>query len=149
MVVEAVPKFERFFRVAAEVDVDKDDLRRHRDFVAHKLADLLVIGQVAAKANSRDVIEFWDLPVTKGLQERIHEFEKLDSEIELEPILERMATWPQLDLTLSDETRDRLPGLAGGISLALARSFRILDPNVRNPQTAQWERAFRLFDLLL
>jgi hypothetical protein len=149
MVVEAVPKFERFFRVAAEVDVDKDDLRRHRDFVAHKLADLLVIGQVAAKANTRDVIEFWDLPVTKGLQERMHEFEKLDSEIELEPILQRLATWPQLDLTLSDETLDRLPTLVGGISLALARCFRIVDPNVRNPQTAQWERAFRLFDLLL
>jgi hypothetical protein len=149
MAVEAVPKFERFFRAAAELDVDKDDLRRHRDFVAHKLADLLVIGQVGAKANDRDVIEFWDLPITKGLQERMHEFEKLDGEIELEPILERMATWPQLDLTLSEETLDRLPTLVGGISVALARSFRIVDPNVRNPQTAQWERAFRLFDLLL
>ena len=149
MAVEAVSKFERFFRVAAELDVDKDDLKRHRDFVTRKLADLLLIGQVAAKANLRDVIEFWDLPITKGLQERIHEFEKLDEEIELEPILERLATWPQLDLTLSEETVDRLPILVGGISLALARSFRIIDPKTKNPQTAQWERAFQLFNLLL
>jgi hypothetical protein len=50
---------------------------------------------------------------------------------------------------LSDETQQRLPLLVGGLSVALARTFKIIDPNVRNPQTAQWERAFRLFDLLL
>jgi hypothetical protein len=26
---------------------------------------------------------------------------------------------------------------------------RILDPEVKNPQTQRWERAFRVFDLLL
>ena len=39
--------------------------------------------------------------------------------------------------------------VAGGLSVALARSFPLIDPNVRNPQTWQWERAFQLFDLLL
>jgi hypothetical protein len=144
-----IPTFERFFRVAAALDVDKNDLKRYNDFVTEKLSDLLIIGQVAARANLRDVIEFWDLPVTKGLQECIHAFERLDAEVELSPILERVATWPQLDLTLSEETQDRLPALVGGLSVALARSFRILDPKVKNPQTAQWERAFELFDLLL
>jgi hypothetical protein len=31
----------------------------------------------------------------------------------------------------------------------LAQAFTIVDPNVKNPQTAQWERVFRLFNLLL
>jgi hypothetical protein len=149
MGVMGVPKFERFFRVAGDLDVDKDDLKRFNDFVTEKLADLLIMGQASASANGRDVIEFWDLPLTKGLQESMHQFRRLDEEIELAPILELLTTWPQLDRDLSDETRERLPELVGGISVALARTFKLIDPNVRNPQTAQWERAFRIFDLLL
>jgi uncharacterized protein DUF1931 len=52
-------------------------------------------------------------------------------------------------VTLSEETQERLPGIAGDVSVALARAFRIIDPDVRNPGTQRWERAFRLFDLLL
>jgi uncharacterized membrane protein HdeD (DUF308 family) len=37
MPLMAVPKFERFFRAASEVDVDKDDLKRYIDFVHQKL----------------------------------------------------------------------------------------------------------------
>ena len=44
MVVVAVSKFERFFRSVAGLDVDKDDLKRHGDFVNRKLVDLLVRG---------------------------------------------------------------------------------------------------------
>jgi hypothetical protein len=44
---------------------------------------------------------------------------------------------------------DLLPEVAGGLSLALGQSFRVIDPNVRNPATAQWKRAMRVFDLLL
>ena len=42
-----------------------------------------------------------------------------------------------------------LPEVAGGLSLALGQAFRLTDPNVRSPATAHWERAFRIFDLLL
>lgn len=111
--------------------------------------DLLIIGQAKAKANGRDVIEPHDLPVTKGLQECIQRFRKLDQEIGLEPILEDLAARPQLDLALSEETQEDLAEVAGGIGLALASIFPIIDPNMRNPQTAQWERVFRIFDLLL
>jgi hypothetical protein len=83
-----VSKFERFFRVAGGLDVDKTDLKRCSDFVHRKVYDLLLMSQAAAKFNLRDVIEFWDLPITKGLQESIHGFTKLDEQIELEPILE-------------------------------------------------------------
>ena len=50
--------------------------------------DLLIRGKAVAKANRRDIIEPFDLPITKGLQERIHEFKDIDEEIELKPILD-------------------------------------------------------------
>jgi Domain of unknown function (DUF1931) len=149
MPVMAVNKFERFFRVAAGLDVDKDDIKRHGDFVSGKLYDLLLIGQATAKANDRDIIQPSDLPITKGLQESIHQFRKLDEEIDLKPILAQLATWPPLDVTMSDKTESRLPDVVGGLSLALARTFKIIDPEVKNPQTEHWERAFSVFNLLL
>jgi hypothetical protein len=33
--------------------------------------------------------------------------------------------------------------------VALARSFKIIDTKLVNPQSVHWERAYRLFDLLL
>ncbi|WP_455753629.1 DUF1931 family protein [Streptomyces hirsutus] len=87
-------KFERFFRAAAGLDVDKNDLKRYGDFVDAKLYDLLVVGQASAKVNDRDTVEPWDLPITKGLQESVHGFRRLDEEVELKPILEQLAAHP-------------------------------------------------------
>jgi hypothetical protein len=42
-----------------------------------------------------------------------------------------------------------LPDLAGALSVALARTFRIIDPEVKNPATEHWDCTFELFDLLL
>jgi hypothetical protein len=149
MPVMAVARFERFFRSAADLDVDKDDLKRYGDFVSKKIYDLLIVGMAAAEANGRDVMLPRDLPITKGLQQSIHEFRKLDEELELKPILEQLATYPPLGVSLSDETTARLPELVGGLSLALARTFKVIDPTVPNPSSEHWERAFRVFDLLL
>jgi hypothetical protein len=144
-----VPKFERFFREAASLDVDKDDIKRYSDFVNEEIYDLLIIGQATAKANDRDVIERFDLPITKGLQESIHEFRRMDQEIELEPILEALAARPQLDATLSDDTTSQLGQIAGGVSVALARAFKLIDTRLENPSSEHWERAFQLFELLM
>jgi hypothetical protein len=147
--VMAVPRFQRFFRAAAGIDVDKSDLKRYSDFVFEQIYDMLIRAQANARANIRDVIEPWDLPITAGLQERIHEFERLDEEIEVEPFIERLAARPPLDVTLGEEAQDQLPYVAGGLSVALARSFMIIDPLLENPSTEHWERAFHLFDLLM
>jgi hypothetical protein len=147
--VMGVPRFERFFREAASLDVDKDDIKRYSDFVNEEIYDLLLIGQATAKANSRDVIERWDLPITKGLQESIHNFRKMDQDIELEPILDELAARPQLDVTLSEETTADLPRIAGGVSVALARAFKLLDTRLENPSSEHWDRAFQLFRLLM
>ena len=149
MAVLGFMKFERLFRAAGSVDVDRDDIRRYLDFVNDTLYDLLIIGRNTAKANARDIIEPQDLPVTKGLQESTHAFEKLDEEIELRPILDEVAARPPLDITLSDETAERLPLLFGGISVALARTFRLIDAELKAVHTEEWERAFAVFRLLV
>ena len=149
MSLMGIAKFERFFRLAASLDVDKADLKRYSDFVNGKIYDLLLRGQAAAKANDRVTIEPFDLPITKGLQERIHEFRRLDEQIELKPILDHLAALPPLDLAYSEETTARFSEIAGGISVALAHTFKIIDPELKNPQTEHWQRAQHIFDLLL
>lgn len=144
-----VSNFKRFFRAAASLDVDKDDLRRYEDFVNRKVRDLLLISRAAARANGRDVIEPWDLPITKGLQETIHDFRGMDEAAEVRPMLEEIVAIPPQELAYSEETEGRLPEIAGGLSLALARAFKIIEPRLKNPQTEHWERAYRVFDLLL
>jgi hypothetical protein len=141
-----IATFERFFRNAASLDIDKEDLRRIDEFINTKIHDLLVIGVARAKAHNSPVILPMDLPVTKGLQQNIHEFRKLDTQIALEPILERMAKFPYLELEYAEDTERELPWIAGGIAVALAHVFRILDPELRNPMTEHWARAFRIFD---
>jgi hypothetical protein len=149
MPVVAVDRFERFFRAAASLDVDKSDLKRYGQFVDEKVYDLLLIAQAKAKANGRDVIAAHDVPVTKGLQECIHEFRKLDEEIELRPILDTLTARPPLDLALGEDAERRLPDIVGGLSVALAQTFKIMDPDLKNPQTVHWERALRTFNVLL
>ena len=149
MPVFGVAKFERFFRLAAELDVDKDDLKRFSDFVEHKLYDLLLIGQARAKANGRDIIETWDLPITKGLQERMREFARMDEAAELRTWLQGSLRRPPDEVTFGEDTEDTLVEVFGGISVALARSFRLLDEQVKNPTAAHWDRAFEMFRLLV
>jgi histone H3/H4 len=149
MVVMGVASFERLFREAADLDVDKADLKRYETFVREKIADMLTIAEARATADGRDLVESRDLPITKGLQESIHRFRKLDVSAEVRPMLEEIATRPQLDLAVAADVDDELPEVAGGLSLALGQTFRLIDPDSHNPATEHWERAFRIFDLLL
>jgi hypothetical protein len=147
--VKGIPKLERLFRLAAQLDVDKSDLQRYSDFVNRKIYDLLLRGQAAATANGRDIIQPHDLPITKGVQECVHEFKRLNAEIELQSVLEYLASRPPLDLAYSDETEAELPRIFGGLSVGLARTFKILDPDLKNPQTRHWDQVMRIFNLLL
>jgi Domain of unknown function (DUF1931) len=147
--VMGVAKFERFFRITAGLDVDKEDLKRYTDFINQKVYDLLIRGQAAAKANGRDIVQPFDLPITKGLQESIQEFRFIDEQIELNSILDLLAARPPLDLAYSYETEARLPYIVGGLSVALARTFKIIDPHLKNPRAEDWERCCHIFNLLL
>jgi hypothetical protein len=149
MPVMAASNFERFFHEAAGLDVDKNDVRRYSDFVNGKTRDLLVVAEANARANGRDIVEPRDLPITHGLQRTMHEFRRLDEQHRFTEMLRELVLIPPLDLSLSAETETRLPEFVGGVSVALARTFTILDPKVHNPASDEWERAIRIFELLL
>jgi hypothetical protein len=112
----SVAKFERFFRIAAGLDVDKQDLKRYSDFINQKVYDLPVRAEDTARANGRGIIEPFDLPITKGLEQSIHEFEMTDEEIELRPILDQLTARPPLSLAYSENAEGRLPVFAGGFT---------------------------------
>ena len=144
-----IPQVQQFFRAAGGVDVDKDDVKRYREFVDEKVDDIAVAGRDAATWNGRDVIAPQDLPITKGLQERIREFARMDEAADLRTWLRGSLRRPPEHVTFGAETEDVLVELFGGISVALARSFRLLDEQVKNPTTEHWDRAFALFRLLV
>jgi hypothetical protein len=147
--VMSVGKFERFFRMAGGLEIDKQDLKRYSDFVNHKVYDLLLRAQAAAKANGRDIVQPFDLPITKGLQENIHAFTRINEELELQPTLDQLTARPPLDLAYGDETEAKLPEVVGGLSLALVHAFKIIDPDLKNPGSEHWQRCFKIFDLLV
>ena len=144
----SVVRFERFFRVAAGIDVDKQDLKRYSDFVNQKIYDLLICGEETARANRHAAILPFDLPITKGLRASIREFELLDEEIGFAPILDHLAARPPLGLRCGEATEALLPAMAGGFSIAIARVFKIIDPDLKSPRTEHWQRAFGIFEIL-
>jgi len=121
--IMGVAEFERLFRLAASLDVDKDDLKRLSDFVRDTLHDLLLMGERTAKANGRDV--------------------------KLEPILDQLVHLSRLHLGFSEELQALIPKLAGALTMAVARTMKALDPGLKNPQTEHWERTAAIFKLLL
>lgn len=112
-----VSKFERLFREAAGLDVDKNDLARLNDFVRQKVYDLLLAAQATAKDNQRDVIQLHDLPLTLGFKESMRAFDGLDTALELQPILDQLVALPPLDLSFLRALRgahpQRLPPATG------------------------------------
>ncbi len=147
--IMAVSEFERLFREAASLDVDKNDLKRLSNFLGKKIYDLLVVAERNAKYNGRDVIFEPDVPVTKGLQETVREFESMDVALKLEPVLDHLAGLPPLDLEVSEDVRKLLPKLAGALVVAAARVLKALEPGLKNPQTEHWERLETVFDQLI
>jgi hypothetical protein len=144
-----IHRLEKLFRRTGDLDLDKSDLGRLENFVRRKIEDLVVRGEANAKANNRDVIQPWDLPITKGLQETMHRFRQINAELQLSEYLGGLAGLPPSDLAIGDETQARFSEIAGGLCLALAETFRIIDQKLKNPTTREWEQAYRLFDLLL
>jgi hypothetical protein len=50
---------------------------------------------------------------------------------------------------LADDTQAWLPLLFGGIGVALARTFALIDAELKAVHTRDWERTFELFRLLI
>jgi hypothetical protein len=60
----------------------------------------------------------------------------IDEDVELQPILDQLAARPPLALSLGEDTEARLPAIVGGLSVALARTFRIVEPGLKTPDRA-------------
>lgn len=141
--------FERLFRAAAGVKLDKNDVRRFREFIDERIDAIAVAGRNIATSNGRDVITPHDLPITKGLQERMREFDKFEQAEDIYQLLRLEVRKPPQDVTFADDTEELLPQLFGGLAIALAQSFTLIDPALKNPRTEHWERAFKLFRLVM
>ncbi len=148
MAVVGFHHLEELFRRGAGLDIKKGHAKDITDIVEQKLYDLLLMGQKAAKYNGRDVIWKYDLPITKGLEETINEFKKLEQELELKDILDRLATHPPL-LELEVELEKSLPEIVGGLTLVLARIMKKLDEENRAVTHELIERAKGVMDLTL
>lgn len=144
-----IPIFERFFRSVGGVDIDRDDIRRFGEFVDEQVDAIAIAGRNCAKWNGRDIIAPQDLPITRGLQERMREFDKVEEAAEIRELLARQLRVPPADVTFDDETERLLPEVFGGLSVALAKSFHVIDRKLTNPATEHWERAFALLRLVL
>ena len=147
--VMGVAQFEKLFRHAASLDIDKSDIKRLEDFINNELHSLLLMAQRLAKMNGRDVITEADVPLTKGLQESIHEFLQLNEEVPVAGILEKLAKLPPLDLAVGKDVEEMLPELVGGMVISLAKVFRVIDPTMKNPQTEHWEKVERIYEILV
>jgi len=139
---------QRFFRAVGNVDIDKADVGRFRTFVDERVDDIAIAGRNTARWNGRDVIAPQDLPITRGLQEQMRDFDKVDEAADIRELLRGTLRRPPDDVTFGEETEAVLTEVFGGLSVALARSFRLLDEHVTNPTTEHWDRAFGLFRLL-
>ena len=120
------------------------DTRRVREFAARNRLPYRWLDLEADPSAEAVAAQFGVTP-----QESVHAFERLEEEIELRPILEELAARPPLDATLADDTQARLPLLFGGTSVALARTFKLIDPQRNAVHTMEWERTFELFRLLI
>lgn len=147
--VMGIHQFEKLFREAASLDLDKSDIKRLDDFINERLHDLLLMAQRIASMNGRDVITEADVPITKGLQENIHAFRKLDEELSVKTILDRLTALPPLNLTIGADVEAMLPDLAGAMTISLAKVFKVLDPHAKNPSTELWDRAEQIYTILL
>jgi hypothetical protein len=142
-------RLKEFLRRSAGVDIDKSDTKRLADLISGKLYDLLLIGVRNASYNDRDVIMEPDLPLTKGFLERMQDFRRYDEQIGLKEILEQLATYPPLERALSAEVEQMLPEIAGTLAMLAGETMKVIDPDVKQPDSATWERVFTLMDVLL
>ena len=143
-----IPVFERFFRSVASIKIDGNDVRRFREFVDEQIDEIVIAGRNSAKWNGRDVIVAQDLPITKGVQERMREFGKVEEAEEIRELLGQVVRQPPGDVAFAEDASRLLPELFGGLSIALARLFRVVDPTLSNPSTEHWNRVFTIFRLV-
>jgi hypothetical protein len=149
MAVVGFTKLETLFRKAAGLDIHKGHAKDITDIVEQKLVDLLIAGERNANMNGRDVIWEADLPITKGLQETIIEFRKLEEEIDLKDVINMLTTFPPLKYPYSAELEEKLPEVTGALIVVMARIMQEVDDNDRALDHKTIEKTKKIMDLTL
>lgn len=73
----------------------------------------------------------------------------MDENIDIQSILEQQAKLPPLKLGYSATLQAKIPELVGGITVSLAKAFRALDKDMKNPSPFEWEKAEAIYNILL
>jgi len=149
MAIVGFTKLEALFRKAASLDIHKGHAKEITDILEKKFHDLLLAAERNANINGRDVIWESDVPITKGLQETIIEFKKLDEELNLDDILNFLASLPPLKYPLSAELEAKLVEIVGALLVVIARVIKEVDPENRAVNHEVIERASKILDLTL
>ena len=149
MAVVGFTKLEALFRKAASLDIHKGHAKEITDIVEKKLHDLLLAAERNANMNGRDVIWESDLPITKGLQETIIAFKKLEEELSIDDILAFLASVPPLKYPLSAQLEAKLPEITGALLVVLAKVIKAVDDEARAVNHEAIEKASQILDLTL
>ncbi len=149
MAVVGFTKLEALFRKAASLDIKKGHAKEITDIVEKKLVDLLIAGERNTNMNGRDVIMESDLPITKGLQETIIAFKKLEEDIDLKDVLDTLTTFPPLKYPYAADLEAKLPEITGALLVVMAKIMKEIDGNDRALDHETIEKTQTIMDLTL
>ena len=141
-------KLDAVFRKAAGIDLDKSKADKVIDIIEKKFHDLLLVAVEKAGYNGRDVIMEADMPLTKGFEESIREFKKLEEEVDIQDVLAFLEKIPPLKYPISAELEAKLPEYIGALMLIIARVLKEVGAE-RRPSTEDINRCERILDLTL
>jgi len=151
--VVGLPRLQALYRRFVGLDLDKGRASEVLEVAEKKLGDLFEVAAERARAEGREVVEWRDLPITKGLAATMERYERereklQDPRLDLGPILEFLSR-PLGGLEVSEEVREKLPSLAATMLLLVGYVVKLVDPGARKPSKQDIERAARILDLTL
>ena len=142
-------KLEAIFRKAAGLDLDHSKAKNITDIAEQKLYDLLLIAERNANLNGREVIWEADVPLTKGFLESMQRFKKLEEEIQVQDVLNFLATMPPLKYPLEIELENKLPEIVGALLFIIANLIKEISPGTRKPSEEDIEKARQVLNLTM
>ncbi len=149
MAVTGAHKIEALYKKAAGLRIDKSKVKAISDVVDQKLYDLLVVAEGNARYNGRDIIWMCDVPLTKAMKESMQKFKELEEELELQPILDHLATLPPLKYGLEEELEKKLPDLVGTLIYVMANITKEFSTKDRAISKEDMEKAETILNLMI
>ncbi len=150
MAVAGAHKIELLFKKAAGLKADKSKIKMLiSDVIDKKLYDLLLVGEMNAKYNGRDVIWYSDIPLTKAFRESMERFKELEEELELQQILDHLSSLPPLKYGLEIELENKLPLIVGTIIYILANIVKEFSPKDRTISSEEFKKAEEILNMLI